>query len=390
MKRSTDFHVVVIDDKLKSCERISKRLKGLKISVDSEHEIQVSVSQVHVQVERLNRCEIPEQDYWTFNKKTIEELLNAAKKKADLLIVDYIYIDSQVANYFKDKGKQREVNEEETSNKALNPKDLYDWVLQINQLSVNDREQIVNNLFQADSTVYLHTYTPAGLHPVTGTMEQRNRMAALAFPRAKIHVIDTRAEFFNDEEFDWPGSDPKYDSNYYPYQLAVLFAQIVQKEVMMSLLTNRPRSRKVFVVHGRAEREKESIARFIEKLSLDTVILDEQTNLGRSVLKKFRDYADVGFAIVLLTGDDKGGLASEDPSGYALRVRQNVIFELGFFLAKLGEERVCCLRSPEVEVPSDYSGILDILLDEEGGWKYRLAKELKDAGFDVDLNNALL
>ena len=140
-------------------------------------------------------------------------------------------------------------------------------------------------------------------------------------------------------------------------------------------------------VHGRATDARESVARFLEKLALETVILDEQTNLGRSVLKKFREYSDVGFAVILLTGDDRGGLASEDVSNLRPRARQNVVFELGYFLAKLGDERVCCLCSEGLEVPSDYSGVLYIPLDALGAWKPRLARELKDVGFDVDLNN---
>ena len=111
--------------------------------------------------------------------------------------------------------------------------------------------------------------------------------------------------------------------------------------------------------------------------------------MGRNILKKFRDYSEVGFAAVLLTGDDRGGLATDEPSAYMLRARQNVIFELGYFLSKLGEERVCCLYTSDVEIPSDYSGVLYILLDDAGAWKQRLACELRDAGFNVDLNKLL-
>lgn len=108
--------------------------------------------------------------------------------------------------------------------------------------------------------------------------------------------------------------------------------------------------------------------------------------MGRNILKKFRDYSEVGFAAVLLTGDDRGGLATDEPSAYMLRARQNVIFKLGYFLSKLGEKRVCCLYTSDVEIPSDYSGVLCILLDDAGDWKRSLACELRDAGFNVDFN----
>jgi predicted nucleotide-binding protein len=93
-------------------------------------------------------------------------------------------------------------------------------------------------------------------------------------------------------------------------------------------------------------------------------------------------------AVVLLTGDDKGGLKDQPVKNQRSRARQNVILELGFFLAKLGAERVITLFHEDVEVPSDYSGILFIPLDEGGGWRLKLASELKAAGLPVDLHHA--
>lgn len=390
MKNTIDFHIVVIDDKDQSCKRINERLSGIKISIDSDTDILVSVSTVHVTVERNNQHTRPELDFWTFSTDTLEQILQASSKPADLLIVDYIYIDNEVAIYFKSKAKSSKVEENDIENRALNPKILRDWILQPKKLTTIQQKQILTNLFNTNSTVYLHSYTPQGLYAATGTMEHRYRMGSLAFPKAKINLIDTRSELFNDEEFDWPREDSKYDSNYYPYQLAVLFAQIVQKEILKTHFSRKPKSSRVFLVHGKAEKERDSVARFIEKFSLEVIILEEQSNLGRSVLKKFRDYSDVGFAVVLLTGDDKGGLSTEDPNSYSFRARQNVILELGFFLAKLGDERVCCISSPGVEIPSEYLGILNITFDSGEIWKTKLAKELKANGFEVDLNRLLL
>ncbi|MBW7992088.1 MAG: hypothetical protein FVQ84_19025 [Planctomycetes bacterium] len=389
MKKRSEFHVVIIDDKKKACRRLTDRLSGLTVPTYTDLDVVVSVSSIHVTLKRLHQHEQGELDRWSFTEATLQQLLKASKRKADLLIVDYIYIDSGVAKHFKKKAKEESVGEEEIEHRALNPKLLYDWFMQTPNVSDNDRERTLNNLFHSDKTVYLHTYTPQGLCVVTGTMEQRSRMAALAFPQANIHVIDTRSELFNDEEFDWPRPDTKYDGDYYPYQLACFFAQVVQKEIFKNFLKRKPQPKRVFLVHGRSKAEKETVARFIEKLSVETVVLDEQANLGRSILKKFRDYSDVGFAVVLLTGDDKGGLASEDPTNLSLRARQNVIFELGFFLAKLGDDRVCCLHSSNVEIPSNYSGILYVPLDDSGAWKTRLARELRDAGFNIDLNKLL-
>jgi len=149
-------------------------------------------------------------------------------------------------------------------------------------------------------------------------------------------------------------------------------------------------NRKVFVVHGHQHGARETVARFLEKLTLEPVILDEEANRGRTVIEKFLEHSDVAFAIVLLIGDDVGGVKGPDPSGLRLRARQNVVFELGYFVGKLGRDRVCALYEPEVEMPSDFAGVGYVKFDREGTWRVLLAKELNAAGIKVNVSAALL
>ena len=148
------------------------------------------------------------------------------------------------------------------------------------------------------------------------------------------------------------------------------------------------RSRRVFVVHGHDETSREKVARFLEHLDFVPIILHEQPNAGRTIIEKFEDYSDVGFAVVLLTPDDVGAAKGESDSLHP-RVRQNVIFELGFFVGLLGRRNVCALRSGGVELPSDIHGVLYVEIDAAGAWRLFLAKELREAGFEVDMNSAM-
>jgi predicted nucleotide-binding protein len=147
-------------------------------------------------------------------------------------------------------------------------------------------------------------------------------------------------------------------------------------------------SRRVFIVHGRDEAAKEAVARFLEKLELDPIVLHEQPNQGRTVIEKFEESADVGFAVVLLTPDDVGRFADglDEPKP---RARQNVIFELGYFIAKLGRSRVCALHKGGVEILSDYEGVVYVPMDDPNGWRLLLAREIKTAGIEIDLNLAM-
>jgi len=146
---------------------------------------------------------------------------------------------------------------------------------------------------------------------------------------------------------------------------------------------------KIFLVHGHDDATLHETARFLEKLDQEVIILREQPNQGRTIIEKFEDYADVGFAIVLLTSDDKGGPISAGVESQLPRARQNVIFEFGYFIGRLGRNRVCALYRQGVEIPSDYSGVLYQALDANGGWRLQLAKEIRAAGLNVDMNKAL-
>lgn len=147
----------------------------------------------------------------------------------------------------------------------------------------------------------------------------------------------------------------------------------------------------IFIVHGKDETMKVSVARVIEKIGLTPLILHEQPNKGRTVIEKFSDYSNVSFSIVLLSPDDIGFSNGTDPSLGKSRARQNVILELGYFLGKLGRERVLTLYKDEsnFEIPSDYSGVLFVPFDINGRWQFDLVKELKACGFPVDANKLL-
>ena len=146
-----------------------------------------------------------------------------------------------------------------------------------------------------------------------------------------------------------------------------------------------PRGRKVFVVHGRDEGALAAMARFLEKIEIEPIVLQEQPDQGFTIIEKFETYAkQVGFAVVLLTPDDLGGSASA--SSQSARARQNVIFELGYFVGKLGRGRACLLRKGEIEIPSDLYGVIYTEMDAGKGWKLKLAKELKVA--EIPFNQA--
>jgi len=142
---------------------------------------------------------------------------------------------------------------------------------------------------------------------------------------------------------------------------------------------------KVFIVHGQDELAKIEVARYIEKFGLEAIILHEQASSGRTIIEKIEKYSNVGFGIILYTPCDVGA-KNENEYKLSPRARQNVVFEHGYLMGKIGRNNVCALVKEEIERPNDISGVVYIQMDSHKAWHLALAKEMKSAGYDIDMN----
>lgn len=145
--------------------------------------------------------------------------------------------------------------------------------------------------------------------------------------------------------------------------------------------------KRIFIVHGHNNEVRINVARTLEKLGLFPIILHEQANAGKTIIEKFEEYSNVGFAIILMTDDDLGRAKNDETLYY--RARQNVILEMGFFIGKLGRNRVCPLYTNGVKLPSDLYGLLYTEIDSAEKWKISIARELKAAGYEIDINKII-
>ena len=144
---------------------------------------------------------------------------------------------------------------------------------------------------------------------------------------------------------------------------------------------------KVFIIHGHDNEVKQEVARFIEKLNLEPIILHEKANAGNTIIEKIEEHSNVGFGIALYTPCDVGAKKTANPD-LQDRARQNVVFEHGYLIGKLGRKNVSALVKGDIEKPNDISGVVYISLDD-GHWKINLAKELRVSGFEIDMNDVI-
>jgi predicted nucleotide-binding protein len=134
------------------------------------------------------------------------------------------------------------------------------------------------------------------------------------------------------------------------------------------------------VVHGHDPAARAEVCQLLVGLGLEPVELDGPITAPEPVER------DAAFAVVLLTPDDVGGPRQVAVGDLRPRPRQDLLLELGLFCGQLGPRRVCALYNGQVEIPSAFPGVAWIHRDPDGGWRFKLGKEMRAAGLAVDLN----
>lgn len=178
--------------------------------------------------------------------------------------------------------------------------------------------------------------------------------------------------------------------NYLEKLQAMVKYSAIQSPVSTEQNVNKEmKSQKIFIVHGHDNELKVSVARFLEKVGLEPVILHEQVNKGKTIIEKFEAFCEtVTYAIILLTADDLGCSKNKKDDQYP-RARQNVIFEMGYFIGKLGRDNVSILKDDDVEKPGDIDGVVYISANNEHEWMLKVSQELTSAGYNIDLNKLI-
>lgn len=230
-------------------------------------------------------------------------------------------------------------------------------------------------------SVYRIPFSPEGAKEIEAALQTiRKYIISNHFLKANAYLkqLDELCLETNDLSYFFSDDDDKLHQRKIQKSIASLARQILDE------------NKKIFVVHGRNIGMRDKVSALLGKLKLDHVVLESEHNGGLTVIEKFlRSSQDCRYAVVLFSGDDVGKLNAEHEQ-LRTRTRQNVVLELGFFLAKVGRKNIAILHETgkELEKPSDFDGIVYEPFDEYGGWKGKLIKEMRKAGIYIDQNLA--
>jgi predicted nucleotide-binding protein len=136
---------------------------------------------------------------------------------------------------------------------------------------------------------------------------------------------------------------------------------------------------KVLVVHGRDHIAKNSVVKYLENLGISAIIVHEQIRGEKTIIDKVEENLNIGFAIVLYTPTS----LEQKP-----RAHQNIAFEHGYLIAKLGRRKVSALVKGNTEVPNHTNGVIYIPMDILNTWQIAINRELIRAGYNIETNLA--
>lgn len=258
----------------------------------------------------------------------------------------------------------------ELKQRKVDTREAYDLLLKDYQKWDAFNKELLKQLFSTDELAKEYSYF--GVAAIVMREPSLGEKIADAFKRVdnKIHRIDSIIERIELIPID----ETKVSD------LVTLSDNSTEKQ---------PRTKKVFVVHGRDEIAKTSLEVFLHEIGLEPVVLHRQADEGMTIIEKFEKHSDVGYVFILLTPDEVAYLASEDGKpdserNKEFRARPNVIFEFGYFVGKFGRSRVCCLYTGNVSLPSDVNGIIykkfNKSIDEVA---YSVIKDLKASGYTI-------
>lgn len=145
----------------------------------------------------------------------------------------------------------------------------------------------------------------------------------------------------------------------------------------------------VFLVFGRKIDLRNEVELKLKKWGVSCVTISDDGYIGDTTIESLEKLScKANFAVVLFSGDDEGRLyqpdvLEKDKQKLTIRARENVVAELGYFMAKYGRDNVCTLYEQGVNIPSDFSGVTYISLEDN--WQLKLAHYLQNKGFNIKL-----
>lgn len=147
----------------------------------------------------------------------------------------------------------------------------------------------------------------------------------------------------------------------------------------VSVPSSFPKTRSVFIIHGHDETNWLKLDRMLRaEFHLDPIVILARAGQSLPTIQKFEnDASRCAYAIAMFTPDDA---VENTKSGKCSQARPNVIFEAGWFIGRLGKDRVLLLVKDGTQLHSDFAGMNRIEFHDDVNHKFlEIKRELEAA-----------
>ena len=139
---------------------------------------------------------------------------------------------------------------------------------------------------------------------------------------------------------------------------------------------------RVCITYGRDQIMNKQVVSLIREFGIDPLVMQDKNNKTKPVAQFFTEHPDISFVIAILSADDWVYPKNGKPKDALMYADQGIVFHLGFWIGRLGRNRVFALYYDQRSFrwPTEHFDVIYTPLDKNTAWKKELVSRLKASG----------
>jgi len=145
------------------------------------------------------------------------------------------------------------------------------------------------------------------------------------------------------------------------------------------------KSGQVCVTYGRDQIMNRQVVSLIKELGIRPIVMQDKKHNTIPLAQFHNTYPGISFVIAILSADDWVYPKSGKPGEAKIFADQKVVFHLGYWIGKLGRDKVFALFYDQRSFrwPTEHFDVIYTPLDRNDAWKKELKKRLTQSGITI-------
>ncbi len=240
------------------------------------------------------------------SQQTLDEIAVAVRGGIDLVVADYGYVLDEAlkeANAAAHSQGRDKPYEDDVRDRILTTADLSRALhAYVGDGRVDSsRRRSMGTFLASETRMILYSYTSEELFHIYGSVEERANRTAAVFQQFDVSFIDTKFEFYNRSEFDWPSPRTKHDLVYYHFLLSGWLALVMRQRFQEFLLARAESAKSIRVTRsvrsvGMLVAVGSAVAAIVQWLTSQVIAFSEKGDVASTVVYSLLAVLVVGAA----------------------------------------------------------------------------------------------